>query len=617
DTHEGRWRIIVDAALEMRGPMLYATLILLLAVVPIFLMKGLAGAFFNPLAVSFALALAVAMVVALTVTPALGLLLLRGVPLERRESPVIAWLRGRYETLLARTVRVPATALVTAVVIVAAGLAVWPWLEQSLLPTFKERYLRIEWAGAPGTSHPEMVRIMARAKDELRSIPGVSDAYVQLGRAVTGDQIVDVNASQIWVSIDPTAEYEATFAAIQRTVDGYAGLDHNVQSYLTDRIRQVLAGASQAIVVRIEGKKREVLADLASEVQRRIADIDGIADLRIEGEVQQPNVEVEVKLAAAEPYGLKPGDVRRAAATHFAGLGVGFVFEDQRVYDVVVWGSPETRKSVSDISNLLIDAPRGGYARLGDVADVRIASSPTVIHHEALSRRVDVVANVRGRALGSVAEIVEDRLESIDFPVEYYPLVLGEYVEREQALERLLGVSLAVAVGIFLLLQAAFGSWRLASLFFVALPVALAGGVVGALLEGGAISLGSLMGFLGILAIAVRQGVMLIKHYQYLEDNEGEAFGPALVERGTRERFAPILVTAFTTAAAMVALLALGNIAGLEIVHPIAAVILGGLVTSTVFTLHVVPALYQRFGASREPDLALAVEDVADGTAHA
>jgi Cu/Ag efflux pump CusA len=369
--------------------------------------------------------------------------------------------------------------------------------------------------------------------------------------------------------------------------------------------------------VRIEGKKREVLADLASEVQRRIADIDGIADLRIEGEVQQPNVEVEVKLAAAEPYGLKPGDVRRAAATHFAGLGVGFVFEDQRVYDVVVWGSPETRKSVSDISNLLIDAPRGGYARLGDVADVRIASSPTVIHHEALSRRVDVVANVRGRALGSVAEIVEDRLESIDFPVEYYPLVLGEYVEREQALERLLGVSLAVAVGIFLLLQAAFGSWRLASLFFVALPVALAGGVVGALLEGGAISLGSLMGFLGILAIAVRQGVMLIKHYQYLEDNEGEAFGPALVERGTRERFAPILVTAFTTAAAMVALLALGNIAGLEIVHPIAAVILGGLVTSTVFTLHVVPALYQRFGASREPDLALAVEDVADGTAHA
>jgi len=195
--------------------------------------------------------------------------------------------------------------------------------------------------------------------------------------------------------------------------------------------------------------------------------------------------------------------------------------------------------------------------------------------------------------------------------------VLGEYVEREQALERLLGVALAAAIGIFLVLQAAFGSWRLASLFFVALPVALAGGVFGALLEGGAISLGSLMGFLGVLAIAIRQGVMLIRHYQRLEDEEGVPFGPDLVQRGTRERFGPILVTAFTTAAAMIALLVLGNIAGLEIVHPIAAVILGGLVTSTVFTLHIVPALYQRFGANREPDLGLAAVEAAGGSAHA
>jgi Cu/Ag efflux pump CusA len=175
----------------------------------------------------------------------------------------------------------------------------------------------------------------------------------------------------------------------------------------------------------------------------------------------------------------------------------------------------------------------------------------------------------------------------------------------------------AVAIGIFLLLQAAFRSWRLASLFFLALPVALAGGAFGALLNGGMISLGSLMGFLGILAIAVRQGVMLIQHYRYLEEQEGEPFGPALVVRGTRERFGPVLVTGFTTAAVMVAVLVLGDIAGLEIVHPIAAVILGGLVTTTAFTLHIVPALYLRFGARREPDLALAPGDVTGGSAHA
>jgi Cu/Ag efflux pump CusA len=328
----------------------------------------------------------------------------------------------------------------------------------------------------------------------------------------------------------------------------------------------------------------------------------------VDGDVEQPQVQIQVDLAAAEPHGLKPGDVRRAAATMFAGLGVGFLFEDQKVYDVVVWGTPKTRNSVSDIRQLLIDTPRGGQVRLGDVADVRIAATPTVIHHEALSNRIDIVADVRGRDLGSVVEAVDSRLDEVEFPVEYYPALLGESAEREAAEERMLSFALAVAIGILLLLQAAFRSWRLALLFFLAMPVALAGGIFGALLDGGTISLGSLMGFLGVVAIAVRHGIMLIRHYQHLEEHEGEAFGPGLVLRGTRERFAPILVTAVITAGAMAPLVVLGDIAGLEIVHQIAAVILGGLVTTTVFNLHVVPALYLRFGARREPDLGLVPE---------
>ncbi|HEU5260050.1 MAG TPA: efflux RND transporter permease subunit [Gemmatimonadales bacterium] len=611
-TDESAVRIVVEAALEMRGPMLYATLILLLAVVPVFLMEGLAAAFFKPLALSYTFALLAAMVVAMTVTPALGLLLLRNTPLERRESPVLAWLRRGYDAVLARTINAPRTALLTAVVVVAVGLAVWPWLGQSLLPSFKEGYLRIDWVGAPGTSHPAMVRMMTLASRELRAIPGVSGAYVHVGRAVTGDQVVDVNASQLWVSIDPRADHDATVAAVQETVDGYPGLAHNVQSYLTDRIREVLAGTSQSVVVRVYGKKRDVLRAKAEEVRQALADIDGLVDVRVDGYVEQPQVEIQVNLAAAEPHGLKPGDVRRAAATMFAGLNVGYLFEEQKMYDVVVWGTPETRNSVSDIGNLLLDTPRGGHVRLGDVADVRIAPTPTVIHHEALQNRIDVVADVRGRDLASAVDAVENRLDQIEFPVEYYPAVLGEAAEREAAEERMLSFALAVAIGMLLLLQAAFGSWRLALLFFLALPVALAGGVFAALLDGGTISLGSLMGFLGVLAIAIRHGVMLIKHYRDLEEHEGEPFGPGLVLRGTRERFAPIVVTAVTTAAAMVPLLVLGKIAGLEIVHPIAVVILGGLVTATVFNLHVVPALYLRFGAGREPDLGLA-ETAAEG----
>jgi Cu/Ag efflux pump CusA len=571
-------------------------------------MEGVAGAFFTPLALSYTLAVLAAMVVATTVTPALGLLLLRDQPLDRRAAPPIRWLQHRYAPVLARTINAPRTALITAGVITLVGLAAWPWLEQSLLPTFKERYLRIDWVGAPGTSHPAMVRMMALASREVQSIPGVSGAHVHVGRAVTGDQVVDVNAGQLWVGIDPKADYDATVSAIQETVDGYPGLARTVQSYLTDRIREVLAGSSQSIVIRIYGKRREVLRAKAEEVRQALAEIDGITDLRVDGDVEQPQVEIQVNLAAAEPYGLKPGDVRRAAATMYAGLNVGFLFEAQKMYDVVVWGTPELRNSVSDIRNLLLDTPRGGHVRLGEVADVRIASTPTVIYHEALQNRIDVVADVRGGHLASVVDAVENRLDDVEFPVEYYPALLGETVEREAAEERMLSFALAVAVGILLLLQAAFRSWRVAALFFLALPMALAGGVVGALLDGATISLGTIIGFLGVLAIAVRHGIVLIKHYQRLEEQEGELFGPALVLRGTRERFAPIVITAVTTAAAMVPLVALGDLAGLEIVHPIAVVILGGLVTATVFNLHVVPALYLRFGAKREPDLGLLAE---------
>jgi Cu/Ag efflux pump CusA len=441
-----------------------------------------------------------------------------------------------------------------------------------------------------------MARMMTLASREVRSISGVSGAYVHVGRAITGDQVVDVNASQLWVSIDPKADYDATVAAVQETVDGYPGLARNVQSYLTDRIREVLAGTSQSVVVRVYGKKRDVLRAKAEEVRQALAEIDGITDLRVDGDVEQPQVEIQVNLAAAEPYGLKPGDVRRAAATMYAGLNVGFLFEEQKMYDVVVWGTPELRNSVSDIRNLLLDTPRGGHVRLGEVADVRIASTPTVIYHEALQNRIDVVAGVRGRDLGSVVDAVEGRLDNIAFPVEYYPAVLGESAEREAAEERMLSFALAVAIGILLLLQAAFRNWSLACVFFLSLPVALAGGVFGALLDGGVLSLGSLMGFLGVFAIAVRHGILLIRHYQHLEKREGELFGPALILRGTRERFAPIVVTVVTTAAAMAPLVVLGEIAGLEIVHSIAVVILGGLVTATLFTLHVVPALYLRYG---------------------
>ena len=596
-------RIILEASLEVRSAIVYATLIIVLAVSPVFFLEGISGAFFQPLAFSYVLALLASMVIALTVTPALSLILLRNAKSRTEGSPLVRWLQHAYNAVLSRIIRRPRKVLITAVVIALAGLAVWPWLGQELLPAFKERDLMVHWVTKPGTSHPEMIRIVTRASRELRSVSGVRDVSGHMGRALMGDQIVSINSGELWISVDLTADYEATVASIREVVDGYPGVFSEVLTYLKERTRVVLSGASEAIVVRLFGPELDVLQREGEVVRQVISEIDGIVDLKVGLSVAEPHLEIEVDLAAAELYGLTPGDVRRSASTFIAGIVVGSFFEAQRVYDVVVWGTPDTRNSLSDIRNLLIDTPIGGNVRLEEVADVRIAANPTVIRRDVNSRYIDIVANVRGRDLGSVVTDVERRIQEVEFPLEYHTELLGEYTELQSAQKSMLIYFLAAMIGIFLLLQASFGSWRLATVSFLTLPMALVGGVLVTFAVGGIISLGSLVGFLTVLGIAARNSIMLINHYQHLEQHEGETFGPGLVLRGARERLAPILMTALTTGMALLPLVVAGHIPGHEIEHPMAVVILGGLVTSTLLNLFVLPSLYLRFRANPEPEM--------------
>jgi CzcA family heavy metal efflux pump len=589
--------IVLEASLEMRSPIFFAALITLLAVLPIFFVGGTSGSFIRPFAVSNALAVLVSMLVALIVTPALSLTLLANAPLERREPPLVRALQRVYHGLLARTVHASYLALIIAAAVIVAGLAALPFLRQSLLPSFKEPDLLIHLDTAPGTSHPEMYRITARASQELRSIPGVRDVGAHVGRAVFGDQVVNVNSGELWVSLDPAADYDATLAAVQKVVDGYPGLGlhRQVETYLQERSGEVGARPDDSLVVRIYGDNLGVLANQAQVVKQALTGIDGIVDAQVKLPDKQPTFEIEVDLAAAQRYGIKPGDVRRAATTLLSGLQVGSLFEEQKVFDVVVWGTPETRSSLTDVRELLIDTPRGEQVRLGDVAEVRIVPAPTVIQHEAVKSYVDVRAGVQGRGLSSVTRDVERALQGVEFPLEYHAEVLGASAEQQAALPRLVGAAVAAAIWIFLLLQAAYGSWRLAFVAILTLPMALAGGVLAALIGGGVLALGSLFGFLTVLGIAVRNGILMTTHLQHLEQHEGESFGPELVLRGARERLAPILMTALTTGVALLPFVLFGDIAGTEIVRPMAIVILGGLVTCTLLDLFVLPALYLRF----------------------
>jgi len=607
--------IIFEAAFEMRSAIAYGTAIIVLAAAPAFFMQGVEGAFFQPFAISFVLALLSSIVVALTVTPALSVFLFRDTALARRESPIARWLRGIYDAVVSRTVNASRAALVTAGVIVAAGALAWPMLSQSFLPTFKETNLLVRWKATPGTSRPEMSRIVSRATGELRKLPGIQNVGGHVGRAVLSDKVANVNSGEIWLRIDPTADYDATLAAVRETVHGYPGLELQLSTYLDQKTSKARPENAENLVVRVYGHDFDVLREKAEDVKKAISSVDGITDRRVEGLIEEPQVEIRVKLDVAEQYGIKPGDVRRAAATLVSGLEVGSLFEQQKVFGVVVWGVPKVRHSLSSVRDLLIDTPSGGYVRLGEVAEVKIKPTPTVIRRESVSRYMDVVATVSGRGLDPIFDDVEERLEQVKFPQEYRAEIMGTSAERLEARERMLEIGIAAAIGILLVLQAFVGSWLMAALTFVCLIAALTGGVLAALLGGGVLTIGSLVGFVGVFAIAARNCVSLIGRYHRLERHEGETMGAGLVQRGTRERFAPIVMTAVTVALAFLPVALFGGVAGLEIVQPMAIVVLGGLVTSTIVSLFIVPALYLKFGSSPESEFEESAQETAFGAA--
>ncbi len=593
-------RIVMDASLEVRSAIVYASLIEIMALMPVFFLQGLSGAFFRPLATAYVVAGLVSPLIALTVTPALVYILLSNAPIDHRPSPIIPWLHRVYDRVLGRSLRTPGFAYGTASIIVVAGLAVFPLLGQELLPSFKERDFLMHWITKPGTSRPEMFRITAESCRELMTIEGVRNCGSHIGQAKNADEPYGIYFTENWISVDPSVDYDKTLASVQEVVDGYPGLVRDVQTYLKERIREVLTGSSDTVVIRIYGPDLHEIGAKADEVLAAIEGVPGIVDLKKELHMEQPQIEVEVDLAKAQQYGLKPGDVRRAAAFRIQGEEIGDLFFGNKIYGVNVWTLPTARDSMTDIQNLWIDTPDGGRVRMSDVADVRIGGVPNVIAREDQSRKIDVSANVSGRDLGSVAEDVEKALGNVEFPLGYHAEVLGEFAEREAAQNKLLFAGSIAVFAIFFLLYTSFGNWRMTALTFFTLPWALVGGVLAAYVSSGIISLGSMVGLLTILGIATRNGIMMISHFQHLEEQEGEAFGPALVLRGARERIAPIMMTALTTGLALLPLIIAGDIPGQEIEYPMAIVILGGLITSTLLNLLVVPTLYLRFGKAKE-----------------
>jgi CzcA family heavy metal efflux pump len=600
-------KTVLDAVLEMRRPALYATLIVALAVLPVLFFERLSGAFFPDIAAAFLLALVASMVVALTVTPALAVLLLSRTGEGEGEgaTPLARWLDRRYETGLSSVIHRPRVAYAAVGAMLVLALATAPFLGQSLLPNFKENNLLIQWDGPPGTSLPEMERVTALASNELRSIPGVRDVGAHVGRAILGDQVVGANAGELWVSIDPGADYDATVASVKRVVGAYPGFSRTVQTYSQDRVSEALTGTKEDVVARVYGEDLDTLGAQAAQVRRAMSGVDGVTNARVLLPAEEPTLKVRVDLARADRYGIKPGDVRRAATTLLSGLVVGNLFEQQKVFDVVVWGVPSVRASLTSIRQLLIDTPDGGQVRLGDVADVRIAPSPGIIKRQDVSRYVDVGASVSGRDRDAVVRDVQSSLERLRFPLEYHAEVLAA---DTQPTWRLISIAVAAVIGMFLLLQVFLGSWRLATFAMLMLPLGVLGAPAAVLASGGRLSFGSYIGMFAVFGLAARAGLLLFDRIRQLEVDEGEAFGADVIMRAARERLVPVAMTATTAGLVSVAVLILGSRPGLELLHPIAVVFVGGLITTVALNVLVLPVLFARFGLGRAAELEAARE---------
>ena len=594
-------RVIAKAMLERLRPMIYALLIVVIAVVPGLLLGGLGAGFFRPLIWTYLIAVAASAVVALTVTPALSALLMGKAPAVERGGSG-GWKQVE-ERLLAPAARSPIPAFVVAAAAVGLGVLAWSQLDRSGLPAFRETDLIVELEGAPGTSLPAMERITKGLVADVGAIAGVREVAARIGRAALSHEMDSVESAELSVSIRPGANYDATVAAIQQAVRAHPGLRGDVQAYLSSKVREALTGEDKSVTVRVYGQDADIVRAKADEILAVMSKVDGIVDPQIESQPKTPTVQIAVDLDRAAQHGLKPGDVRRATSLLVSGITVGALFQDQKVFDVVVWGAPEIRQNLSSLENLLIDTESGQQVRLAEVATVRTAPAISVIRRQGVSRRIDIDADVKGRSLADVTADVALRLKDVSFPFEYHAEVLGESLEHQAALRSTIAYVVAAAVMMFLLLQAALGSWRLAAVSLLGVPVALIGGLIGIAASGGVLSLGSMIGLFTVFGFTVCAGLAFVLNLQRLDEAEDASLRHAQVMTGVREMAPTIVAAAVVTALLFLPFLLFGDAAGLELARPAALVVPGGLLTSTLLILLIIPALYLRFGARVPADV--------------
>ncbi|MDI3211277.1 efflux RND transporter permease subunit [Arthrobacter sp. AL12] len=595
---------ITNVTRGIRTPLFHASLIMLVALIPTLFVTGVGGSFFQPLFWSLALALAAGLLVGLSVTPVLAQMLLPRDTATRPESPTAGRAGAYFGRALDSARSRRALSLVAVAVIGVLGLAAGSQLiaNRPLIPTLPDRTLLVQWDSAAGTSTDEVRRVASKASDELRALPGVSGVGGHIGRAISSDQVVGNNSAELWVSIAADADFSATEQAVRDVVQGYPGIAHNVSNYSQQEVGDVRSSMEPGFAVRVYGTDMPILREKAEEVRQALANISGVQNPTVKAAAMTPIVEVEVNLEAAQRVGIKPGDARRAAATLMQGIIVGNLFEQQKVFEVVVRGALSVRDDLTSIRELLLDTPSGGHVQLGEIAAVRMVPNEVVIEHDSTSRRIDVVADVTGRPLADVQRDIEAAIKQIQFPLEYHAEIPAKYSELRAADTVVLWLAAAALVGILLLLQTAVRSWKLALALFLSLPAALAGAAVAAWIGASSVSWLSLTAMAAVLGIAARNAVLLSARADELWRSAPQTSRAEVVMAAARDRVSPVLKSALITVLILIPPALLGGSVGQALVVPMLLIIAGGLITTTLVGLLVFPLLTLWFGPQTAPE---------------
>ena len=509
-----------------------------------------------------------------------------------------------YQRILPLFLKYQTATVSGAVLLLVGAVATIPFLGGEFLPDFRESNFVVFMAGKPDESLPESVRVGTHIADRLRQIPGVVSVAQQTGRADLSEDTWGPNISEVWIVIDDAADYDTVLHEIRERVENVPGHVFQVRQFLLERIDEVMTGTTADLVVRIVGPDLSLLRSKAEAIAEAIDGIDGLADLRIEQQVDVPQIRVVLQPPEAARYGFSVGQLNGDIQTLLRGTRVGQVYEQDRVFDVVVRATPSVRSSPMTLGRLLVDSPTREKIPLAAVARIDLVDGPNTINREQASRRMLVTCNAEGRDVAGVMRDIQKMLAPVQssLPPGYHLEFGGEHAARSEAQQRLFLLSAVALVGIFTLLYLDLKSVRLATMVMLSVPLACVGGIISVLIAGGDVSLGSLVGFVTVFGVAVRNGILLISHYQHLQQVEGMSCGRELILRGASERLAPILMTASSTALALLPLILFGNLPGHEIEHPMAIVIVGGLASSTLLTLVLMPVLYAWLGPQSSPE---------------